>query len=173
MRALKTYWYLRLVEGTPGVYELYQGLITSWVELRKALGLTSDALREYIEEHGFDALNEHIRQDGAFVKQHKFESLRETLTLDYPMRASCTWKSRASYHPTSCSGRRSSRVSCTPRSELDVGVNGCWNGRPGDVTIPHSSGGESICPISLRRLMNRPMPLSRRTSPNSGALAAI
>ncbi len=46
MRALETYWYLRLVEGTPGVFELYQGLITSWVKLRKALGLTSDALRE-------------------------------------------------------------------------------------------------------------------------------
>ncbi|MEZ5466001.1 MAG: DEAD/DEAH box helicase family protein [Lysobacteraceae bacterium] len=84
VRALETYWYLRLVEGTPDVFALYKSLVTSRVELRKALGLTSDALREYVEEHGFDALIEHIRTDDTLVKQHKLESLRETITLDYP-----------------------------------------------------------------------------------------
>ncbi|AXA84101.1 restriction endonuclease subunit R [Lysobacter oculi] len=84
VRALETYWYLRLVEGTPGIFDLYQSLIQSKVELRKTLGLNSEILREYAEEHGFDALIEHIRNDDAFVKQHKLESLRETLTLDYP-----------------------------------------------------------------------------------------
>ncbi len=84
VRALETYWYLRLVENTPGIFDLYQKLVSGKVELRKTLGLTSDTVREYVEEHGFDALIEHIRRDDAFVKQHKLESLRETLTLAYP-----------------------------------------------------------------------------------------
>ena len=84
VRALETYWYLRLVEGTPGIFELYQRLISSKVELRKTLGLSSEAVRDYVEEHGFDALIDHIRSDDGFVKKHKLESLRETLTLDYP-----------------------------------------------------------------------------------------
>lgn len=84
VRALETYWYLRLVQNTPGVFHLYKSLVTSRVELRKALGLTSHAVREYAEEYGFDALIEQIRSDDAFVKQHKLEALRETLSLDYP-----------------------------------------------------------------------------------------
>lgn len=84
VRALETYWYLRLVEGTPGIFDLYQRLISSKVELRKTLGLNSEAVREYAEEHSFDALIEHIRSDDGFVRKHKLESLRETLTLDYP-----------------------------------------------------------------------------------------
>jgi len=84
VRALETYWYLRLVEGTPGIFNLYQQLVSSKVELRKTLGLNSETVREYVEEHGFDALIEHIRSDDAFVRQHRLESLRETLTLDYP-----------------------------------------------------------------------------------------
>lgn len=84
VRALETYWYMRLVEDTPGIFDLYQKLAPTRVELRKTLGLTSDVVREYAEEHGFDALIEHILSDDAFVKQHKLESLRETLTLHYP-----------------------------------------------------------------------------------------
>lgn len=84
VRALETYWYLRLVQGTPGIFDLYQDLISSKVELRKTLGLNGEAVREYVEEHGFDALIEHIRSDDGFVKKHKLESLRETLTLGYP-----------------------------------------------------------------------------------------
>lgn len=84
VRALEAYWYLRLVLGTPGIFDLYQELMSSKVELRKALGLTSDAVRDYVEEYGFAALIEHIRADDGFVKKHKLEALRETLTLDYP-----------------------------------------------------------------------------------------
>ncbi len=84
VRALETYWYLRLMHGTPGIFELYQSLISSKVELRKTLGLSSEVVREYVEEHGFDALIQHIRSDDGFVKKHRLESLRETLTLDYP-----------------------------------------------------------------------------------------
>jgi type III restriction enzyme len=84
VRALETYWYLRLVEGTPGIFDLYQELVSSKVELRKTLGLNSEVVREYVEEHGFDALIENIRSDDAFVKKNRLESLRETLILGYP-----------------------------------------------------------------------------------------
>lgn len=84
VRALETYWYLRLVLETPESFALYQKMIASKVELRKALGLNSDAVREYVEEHGFNDLVEHVRNDDLFVKQQKLEALRETLTLDYP-----------------------------------------------------------------------------------------
>lgn len=84
VRALETYWYMRLVEKTPGIFDLYKDLIPKKVELRKALGLTSDAAREYAEENGFDALIDLVRTDDDFVKKHRLESLRETLTLGYP-----------------------------------------------------------------------------------------
>lgn len=84
VRALETYWYLRLQQGTPDIFSLYKASISSRVELRKTLGLNSDAVREFVEEHGFDALIEYVRTDDAFVKQQKLESLRETLTLAYP-----------------------------------------------------------------------------------------
>ena len=47
VRALETCWYLRLVEGTPGIFDLYQKLVPSKVELRKTLGPISEAVREY------------------------------------------------------------------------------------------------------------------------------
>lgn len=75
---------MRLVEKTPGIFDLYKDLIPKKMELRKALGLTSDAAREYAEENGFDALIDLVRTDDAFVKKHRLESLRETLTLGYP-----------------------------------------------------------------------------------------
>ncbi|MFZ5663146.1 MAG: DEAD/DEAH box helicase family protein [Pseudomonadota bacterium] len=84
VRALETYWYLRLVEETPRIFDLYQKLASSKVELRKSLGLTGEALREYVEEHDLDALIERIRRDDTFVRTNKLESLRETITLDYP-----------------------------------------------------------------------------------------
>ena len=71
MRALETYWYMRLVEKTPGIFDLYKDLIPKKMELRKALGLTSDAAREYAEENGFDALIDLVRTDDAFVKKHR------------------------------------------------------------------------------------------------------
>jgi type III restriction enzyme len=39
LRALETYWYLRLVEGTPDVLELYRRLYPSATEFLEALGL--------------------------------------------------------------------------------------------------------------------------------------
>ena len=84
IRALETYWYLRLVEGTPRIFDLYKKLSPRPRELREAFGLTQDAIRDFVEDEGVDALWQRIKTDGAFVKDFKLEALRETLTLDYP-----------------------------------------------------------------------------------------
>lgn len=82
--ALTTYWFLRLVRGTPAILELYQAAYPTRSDLRKALGLTSEQLRDMIENVGIDGLFAKIRDDAEFVARHKLESLRETLVLDYP-----------------------------------------------------------------------------------------
>lgn len=84
LRALETYWYLRLVEQTPHIVALYQRLFPKQSELRKALGLDNAAIRDLIEDEGLDAVLERVRTDDAFVGDFKLESLRETLTLAYP-----------------------------------------------------------------------------------------
>ncbi len=84
IRALETYWYLRLVAKTPRIFDLYQKLFPKPRELRETLGLTSDAIRDYVEDNGPDALWERIKTDDQFVSDLNLESLRETLTLDYP-----------------------------------------------------------------------------------------
>lgn len=83
VRALETYWYLRLVAGTPHIFDLYKMLVSSNAERLVALGLTTEAARNHVLDHGFDALIEHVKTDDAFVKANRLEALRETLTLDY------------------------------------------------------------------------------------------
>jgi hypothetical protein len=85
LRALETYWYLRLILKTPHVFDLYQHFYPRQRELREALGLTQDAIRDFVEDSGgIDALWERIRTDDNFVRDFRIESLRETLTLNYP-----------------------------------------------------------------------------------------
>ncbi|MEX0717868.1 MAG: DEAD/DEAH box helicase family protein [Planctomycetaceae bacterium] len=86
LRAVETYWYLRLVLNTPHVFDLYQQYYPKSRELREALGLTQDAIRDFIEDHGgnLEPLWERIKTDDAFVRDFRLESLRETLTLAYP-----------------------------------------------------------------------------------------
>ncbi|ODT04200.1 MAG: hypothetical protein ABS52_05985 [Gemmatimonadetes bacterium SCN 70-22] len=84
LRALETYWYLRLIEKTPHVFELYQRLYTKSSELRAALGLTASEIRDLVEDEGMPALWDRIRIDDQFVRDFKLESVRETLTLGYP-----------------------------------------------------------------------------------------
>jgi type III restriction enzyme len=84
IEALTTYWYLRLVLKTPSMLDLYKAVHPSKAELRKALGLTSDAIRDEIEEIGLEGVLTKVRTDDAFVKTHKLDSLRETVALDYP-----------------------------------------------------------------------------------------
>jgi hypothetical protein len=84
LRALETYWYLRLVEGTPHIFDLYKKYYPRPTDLLAALGLDRDEIKDFVMNEGLDALWNRIRQGGRFVKDHKLESVHETLTLDYP-----------------------------------------------------------------------------------------
>lgn len=81
-KALETYWYLRLKENTPHVLDIYKKAFDKNSERLKSLGL--EHLKDYAFDYGFDSLIEKISKDDAFVKQHKLEAVRETISLDYP-----------------------------------------------------------------------------------------
>jgi len=84
IRALEAYWYLRLVERTPDILALHRKLFPTSRDLRIALGLTADGLRDIAEDIGLDALLDRVKSDDQLVKDFKLEALRETLTLAYP-----------------------------------------------------------------------------------------
>ncbi|MCC6175820.1 MAG: DEAD/DEAH box helicase family protein [Chloroflexi bacterium] len=84
IRALETYWYLRLVERTPRIEDLYLRTFEGTAVL-DALGLTGDAyLRAAVDAGGAAGLLDRIRTDDEFAREHRLEGLRETLTLAYP-----------------------------------------------------------------------------------------
>jgi hypothetical protein len=87
LRALETYWYLRLVRKTPRMGDLYRAfhaekLYASKRELVDSLGVPAAAWDEVDTE--LDALFQRIETDDAFVARHRMEAVRETLTLAYP-----------------------------------------------------------------------------------------
>lgn len=84
LRALETYWYVRLVEGTPHIFELYRRLFPKQSELLSTLGLDHTAVKDFVVDESLDALWERLRTDDEFVRDLKLEALRETLTLAYP-----------------------------------------------------------------------------------------
>ena len=82
VRALETYWYLRLVEGTPHIFDLYRNLFSARKELLSALGVPQAAF-EFVD-YDLDTLWKRIKGHDNFVRDFKLEALRETLTLAYP-----------------------------------------------------------------------------------------
>lgn len=87
LRALETYWYLRLIERTPQVGELYRrfrerGLFARKQDLVDALGVPRLAWDEADTE--IDILFAKITDDDDFVKRYKLQAVRETLILEYP-----------------------------------------------------------------------------------------
>lgn len=84
LKALETYWYLRLVEGTPHIFDLYQSFFPKQSELLEALGLNHHFIKEFALDEGIEALWARIKADDRFVQDFKLESLRETLILEYP-----------------------------------------------------------------------------------------
>jgi len=84
LRALETYWYLRVVERTPTIPDLYRRLFPTTSERLAALGLDAPALTTLALDVGYDGLIERVRTDDDFAKTHRLGVLRETLTLDYP-----------------------------------------------------------------------------------------
>ena len=84
LRALETYWYLRLVLNTPRIPELYTTLFPAKSARRAAMGLNSKELTELIADTSLEEVIERVKADNAFVRKHGLESLRETFALDYP-----------------------------------------------------------------------------------------
>jgi hypothetical protein len=84
LASLETYWYLRLVEGTPHVFDLYRKAFARQSELLDALGLGHSDIKAHVLDHGLESLLDRIKTDDGFVRDFRLESLRETLTLDYP-----------------------------------------------------------------------------------------
>ena len=84
LRALETYWYLRLAEGTPHIFDLYRRYYPKPLDLLAALGLDHDEIKDFVVNEGMGALWRSVREDEDFVKDYNLESVHETLTLDYP-----------------------------------------------------------------------------------------
>lgn len=84
-RALETYWYLRLVLGTPRIPDLYAVLFEDPEQRCAAMGLTHpDLLKTMAYSGGPAAVIARMQRDDAFVRRYALESLRETFVLDYP-----------------------------------------------------------------------------------------
>lgn len=84
IRALETYWYLRLVEKTPHIFDLYKKIYPKKIDLLDELGLDNQNIRNFVIENDLKALWDRIKTDDTFVHDYKLEALRETLTLGYP-----------------------------------------------------------------------------------------
>ncbi|HLZ48852.1 MAG TPA: restriction endonuclease subunit R, partial [Candidatus Limnocylindria bacterium] len=84
LRALETYWHLRLVAGTPRIPALYAAVFPKPSDRLGALGLGAPELERIALDDGLDALLARIAGDDTLVATHDLEALRETLTLDYP-----------------------------------------------------------------------------------------
>jgi len=84
--ALETYWYLRLVEKTPHVFELYKKLYDDPTKLLEALGIpTNDQeILKLAFSGGIDSIIEQVKNDDDLVRRLGLEALRESLTLKYP-----------------------------------------------------------------------------------------
>jgi DNA-binding transcriptional ArsR family regulator len=81
-RALETYWYLRLVERTPHIVDLYRRLFPKTADMLRALGVANVAFERV--DFDLDALWEVVKTDSDFVGEFRLEALRETLMLGYP-----------------------------------------------------------------------------------------
>ena len=85
LRALETYWYLRLVEQTPRIFDLYKQHFPPQEDkavFLKAIGVSESAFQK--ANFDLDRLWKSIRSDDAFVREFRLEALRETMALDYP-----------------------------------------------------------------------------------------
>ncbi len=80
--ALESYWYLRLVAGTPTVLALYNQLFPDPETWRSALQIP--ALAWQTAEQDPTKFVARLTTDDEFVAQFKLESLRESVTLAYP-----------------------------------------------------------------------------------------
>jgi len=85
LRALETYWFLRLCEGTPHTFKLYRKMYPKGTELLDALGLDNSEIKDsVIDEGGIEGIITKIKTDDNFARKFRLEALRESLNLVYP-----------------------------------------------------------------------------------------
>ena len=87
LEALEVYWYLRIVQKTPKISELYAKLFSGDdVSLLKAIGihLSQDDLVRLLPSGGVPHIFDVIKSDDDFVKKRHLEVVKESLRLDYP-----------------------------------------------------------------------------------------
>jgi len=87
IEALETYWYLRIVENTPLMKDLYQKLITDLPQLLETLEINlpqDEIIRLSSQGKLLETLFDKIKTDDYFVKKYNLETVRETLGLTYP-----------------------------------------------------------------------------------------
>lgn len=85
LSALEVYWFLRLVEGTPKIADLYQKYFSpddSPDAFLKALGISDQAWK--VSKYQFPVLWENVASNDDFVREYSLQALRETLALQYP-----------------------------------------------------------------------------------------
>lgn len=84
--ALESYWYLRTVEMTPHIFDLYKRLLKPRELLASlAINLSQEDLMDLLlAGSGVDSIFERIKHDDNFVRKYSLEALRETLALTYP-----------------------------------------------------------------------------------------
>lgn len=80
IEALTVYWYLRLVDDSPHILDLYKKSYNEKSDFRQALGIDTPELKDFMLDHSQEALFEKIKTDLDFSKTHKLE----ILLLDYP-----------------------------------------------------------------------------------------
>ena len=85
LRALEAYWFLRLVEGTPKIADLYDKYFPELQDARallNAFGIPEAAFSA--SNYQFERLWENIASNDDFVREHSLQALRETRALQYP-----------------------------------------------------------------------------------------
>lgn len=85
LEALETYWYLRVVENTPHVFDLYTRFFSADDDpdaLLEALGIPMPAFKA--AKYRIERVFERIATDDEYVRTYRLEALRETLGLGYP-----------------------------------------------------------------------------------------
>jgi hypothetical protein len=86
LEALETYWYLRIVEKTPHIFDLYQKEFEA-DELLAALGIPinhTEIGKMLARGGGVKAILEAIKRDDDFVRKFGLNAAREMMTLSYP-----------------------------------------------------------------------------------------
>lgn len=85
LRALETYWYIRLAEQTPHIFDLYLKLFAPERDKQRLLDAFGVPDRAFADaNYELETLWEMTRNDDEFMARHRLQTLRETLTLDYP-----------------------------------------------------------------------------------------